>query len=281
MTATKNPLALYFRKPGVHIKLPTNGAFMPKDSVEFSLKGEVAVFPMRSADELLLKSPDALMNGYAIEKLIESCVPAITFPRLISSPDLDALLLAIRAATYGEIIDLTLVCPECQVTNEVKRNLGYMIGTMTFVQPENPVRLTDEIIVYLKPYNMENATALGVVSFEETRAIQSVEQAPLVDRSQQMNKSMQHLADVTTRLMADCVIRVVVPNDQVTDKEMILQFIQNIGKEWTDRIQAKLDELNKAGIDKSFEITCAGCGHEWKSQIEFDPTTFFAHGSSE
>jgi hypothetical protein len=244
------------------------------------MKGEVPVFPMRSADELLLKSADALMNGYAMEKLLESCVPAIEFPRLISSPDIDALMLAIRAATYGEIIDLSVECPSCKETNEVKRNLSYLISTMTFVDPENPVRLTDEIILYVKPYNMANAVALGIMSFEETRALQAVEMASQEDRSTQMNSSMQRLADLTTSIMADCVIKVVVPNDEVSDKEMILQFVQNVSKEWTDRIQAKLDEINKKGIEKGFDITCASCGHEWKSLIEFDPTTFFDSSSS-
>ena len=81
-------LKKYYRMPGVHIRLPTNGAFMPPGSVEFTMSGDIPVYPMRGADELLLKSPDALMSGYAIEELLKSCVPAIQFPRLVSSPDL-------------------------------------------------------------------------------------------------------------------------------------------------------------------------------------------------
>jgi hypothetical protein len=275
-----NPLAPYFRVPGVHIKLPTNGAFLPEGSVEFTMKGEVPVFPMRSADELLLKSPDALMNGYAIEKLLESCVPAISNVRQISSPDLDAILLAIRAATYGETIELLPVCPACQTTNEVRRNLSYLITNMQFVDPENQVRLTDEVIAYVKPYTMHNATTLGMATFEETRLVQALEGDTNEVKAAQMNKSMQRLADLMTEVMANCIIKIVIPNDEVTDTDMILQFIQNVSKEWTDKIQFTLDAINKKGIDKGFEITCAECGHEWKSQIEFDPTTFFAHGSS-
>lgn len=275
-----NPLAQYFRAPGVHVKLPTNGAFMPPGSIDFTLKHEVPVFPMRTADELLLKSPDALMNGYAVEKLLESCVPAIRYPRMLSSPDLDTLLMAIRAATYGEIIELTPTCPSCEAVNEVRRNLAYLLNGMTFVDPENPVRLSDEIIVYVKPYTMQSATILGVATFEETRLIQAVESGTTQDRGEQMNRSMSRLAQLATQIMAECIIKVVIPNDEVTDRSMILQFIENVGKEWTDKIQTKLDEINRKGIDKNFPIECASCGHEWQTQIEFDPTTFFASSSS-
>lgn len=280
MPNTSNPLATYFRSPGVHVKLPTNGAFLPVGSVDFTMKGEVPVYPMRGADELLLKSPDALMNGYAIEKLLESCVPAIKHPRMISSPDLDVLLMAIRAATYGEVIELSPVCPSCEAVNEVRRNLSYLMSTMTFIEPENPVRLTDEVIVYLQPYTMQNASTLGMATFEETRLVQAMEAATSAERSDQLNRSMLRLANMTTSIMADSIIKVVIPNEEVVDRDMILQFIQNVGKEWTDRIQSKLDEINKKGIQKEFPITCAACGHEWNSQIEFDPTTFFASGSS-
>ena len=38
-----NPLAKYFRTPGVHVPLPTNGAFMPPGGIEFDMKGTVPV----------------------------------------------------------------------------------------------------------------------------------------------------------------------------------------------------------------------------------------------
>ena len=65
-----DPLAKYYRMPGVHVRLPSNGAFMPPGSVQFTVTGEVPIYPMRAADELLLKSPDALMSGYAIEERV-------------------------------------------------------------------------------------------------------------------------------------------------------------------------------------------------------------------
>src|SRR5882672_5887054 len=153
-----DPLAKYYRMPGVHIKLPTNGAFMPPGSVQFTMKGDLPVYPMRAADELLLKSPDALMSGFAIEELLKSCVPAVKAPRLITSVDLDVLLLAIRAATYGEMLQLEPTCPQCSTVNDTKVNMGRIMATTQPIEPENPVRLSDDVVVLVRPYNMDNIT---------------------------------------------------------------------------------------------------------------------------
>ena len=275
-----NPLKDFYRLPGVHTKLPTNGAFMPPDSIEFTLSKDIPVYPMRSADEMLLKSPDALMSGYALEELLKSCVPNIKKPRLISSPDLDVLLVAIRAATYGEIISFSPTCPSCGVENETKRNLSYLLTSMTFVDPENVVRLTDDILVYLRPYNLENASIMGLASFEEARKLQAADVSEDESaRSKQINLSMKRITDLSEETTADCIIKIIIPDKEVTDTRHILDFTRNISKSWTEKIQAKLEEINKKGIDKSYDLKCGSCEHEWKSEIEFNPSSFFAASS--
>jgi len=276
---TTNPLAKYFRVPGVHVHLPTNGVFMPPGSIEFTLNGDLPIYPMRAADELLLKSPDALMSGYALEKLIESCVPSIKAPRFVSSPDLDVILLAIRAATYGDIIETSSICPSCGTENHVRSGLPHLIGNMTSIEPENPVRLSDEVVAYLRPYNLANATQLGITSFEEMRKVQAAENVGSDTRRKQINESMEQISQLTISMLADCILKIVIPEGIVSDPRMIREFINNVSKEWTDRLQVKLEEINARGIRKTFDVLCEKCGHEWQSQIEFDPASFFAAAS--
>ena len=274
-----NPLAKYMRMPGVQVRLPTNGVFLPPGSVEFTITGELLVYPMRSMDELLLKSPDALMSGYAVEELLRSCVPGIKTPRLISSPDLDVLLLAIQAATNGEVIHFSPVCPACEAKNTVHRSLGFLMTTMKTIERDNPVQLSPELTAHVRPYTMENATRLSVVSFQEARKFQAIEDADVAVRSAQVNQSMHAIIQVTIELMADCVLKIVTPDEEVTDPAFIRQFLGDVKKPWTDKLQAKLEELNKMGIEKSYDVTCSECQHEWRPEIEFDPATFFATSS--
>jgi hypothetical protein len=275
-----NPLAGYFRTPGMHVRLPTNGAFMPPGAVAFAMDGQVPVYPMRSADEMLLKNADALMSGFAIEKLIESCVPAIKTPRLISSPDLDVILLAIRAATMGDVMQLSPVCPQCETVNEAHVGLAQVIATMKMIPAECSVRLNDEVVVYIRPHNMEDATRLGLASFEEQRKLQGVEGEDQASQSLQMSRSMARLANLNSDVMAECVIKVVVPTGAVTDRQSIREFMGNISKVWTDKINAKLMELLSLGIDKHFPMQCSECKHQWNADIEFNPATFFDSDSS-
>jgi hypothetical protein len=277
-----NPLAKYFRMPGVHVSLPTKGAFYPRGMVEFTEANEVPVLPMRAADEILMKSPDALMSGYALEKLIESCVPAIKDPKLVSTPDLDVLLLAIRVASFGNKMGVETTCPKCSTENSFDCELPGIISTMTDVPGEIPVRLTSEIIAYLRPFNLHNATHMSLVAFEQTRKLQGIAStAEESTRIRSINESYDTLTKENVAAAADCVIKVVVPEGTVTDKKSIMEFIIGAPSDYVTKIDEKLREINKLGIDRGIKVACPNeeCKHEWDTEIQFDPTTFFARGS--
>ena len=281
-----NPLARYFRVPGLHVKLPTGGAFMPVGSIDFTVGGDVPVFPMAAKDELLLKSPDALMSGYALEKLIESCVPAIRQPRAIATQDLDVLLLAIRAATYGDTMQLDATCPSCQTVNEINCHLPSLLATMETVDPDNTVRLSDEIVAHVRPYSLGNATMLALASFDESRKLQALENSEVkatgIERNRAITQSMDRINALNLDMLADCIIQIVVPGAVVTDRKSIKEFVANVPKPWVEAIDTKLREVNGKGIDKKMSVMCENsiCKHEWATEIEFNPSTFFEAASS-
>lgn len=278
-----NPLLQYYRMPGLNVALPTRGAFMPPGTIALTQAGSLPVLPMRAQDELLLKNPDALMSGYAIEKLIESCVPGIASARLISTPDLDVLLLAIRAATYGDTMTMNAPCPECGHDNEYTTDLPSMLSTTKFIEPENPVRLSDDVVVYVRPYNLHNATALALASFEEARKHQALdaEGAEQHERTRVMNESLERLAKMNMHILADCVVKVVVPVATVEDRRAIYEFLTNVKKPWVGKIEKVLTKINNQGVDKSVHAECAKCHHTWTTEVEFNPSTFFGESSSQ
>ena len=73
----QNPLSDYFRGTSAYIKLPSCGFYNDPGDIETSENGEIEIYPMTTSDELLFKSPDALLNGEAIAKVIQSCAPGI------------------------------------------------------------------------------------------------------------------------------------------------------------------------------------------------------------
>ena len=276
-----NPLNKYFRQPGVSCKLPSGGRFQPADNVRFSVTGDISVFPMRAADDMVLKNPDGLMSGMAIEQVIKSCVPDIKDPRKLPTPDLDTILLAIRAATYGNEMNIESDCPKCQYTNAFVFDVSSILDTVVPLDEEYIVRLTDEIIVHLRPFNFENSTQASLVAFQEARKVQLVDnpETSEEDRQKQLNTSYARINKMNVQMVADCVERVITPDGIVTDPKFISEFVHNIQQRWVASLESKLKEINLAGINKSHSIKCSKCDHEWTTNIEFDPASFFGQNS--
>ena len=111
---TDNPLAGYFRKPAVHMTLPSGGQFYPPGSLEMPPTGELPVYPMSALDEISYKTPDALFNGSAVIDVIKSCIPAIKDPWQMSAIDLPAILTNIRIASFGHMMEIDTQCPKCK-----------------------------------------------------------------------------------------------------------------------------------------------------------------------
>src|SRR6056300_1054131 len=77
--------------------------------------GELPVYAMTAKDELTFKTPDALLNGQATVDVIQSCIPNIKNAWAMPSIDLDAVLTAIRIASIGETMDMTVTIPNTEI----------------------------------------------------------------------------------------------------------------------------------------------------------------------
>ena len=280
-TDNTNPLLKYYRQPGITCRLPSNGKFQDPDNVRFTSSGEISVMPMRAADEMLLKSPDALMSGMAIEKVIRSCCPDIKDPQQLPTPDIDTLLLAIRTATYGPAMNVESECPKCGASNEYVFDVTSILDTVTPLADEYPVRLNDEILVYLRPFNFKNSTQASLVAFQEARKVQLVDNDGFTDveKQSQLNSSYERINVMNVQMVADCVERVVVPEGSINNREHISAFIHNIEQKWVATIEKNLKEINNAGINKEHMIDCVKCQHTWETTVEFDPANFFGQDS--
>ena len=121
--AKKNPLANWYRQHKIYVKLPSKGKFYKKGALDISANEEYPVYAMTAKDELMFKTPDALLSGQSTVEVIKSCIPAITDPWSMPSIDLDFCLIAIRVATYGESMEVGTDCPHCKASNSYDINL--------------------------------------------------------------------------------------------------------------------------------------------------------------
>ena len=105
MTQSANPLKQFFRQPVIYLRLPSNGEFWPEGSLIMPANRELPVYPMTAIDEITYRTPDALYNGQAVINVIQSCIPNIRNAWGMPAIDTNAILVAIRIASYGHELE--------------------------------------------------------------------------------------------------------------------------------------------------------------------------------
>lgn len=281
VAGSDNPLAGYFRLPGITVTLPTGGRFLPAGTLQLDRLGRLEIFALSGADEALLKSPDALMSGLAIEKMIESCAPGIKSPQDISAPDLDVILLAIRAASSGNTMPMEITCPACEEDNEFDVDLPTVLATVTPMPDELELRLSPDVLVGLQPHTLNSQTNLLIAAYEEARRAQMMpDDLDEAAKKAMLSATVDRVKRFQYESIANAISHVTTPSDTVINRKHIMEFVQKVPRQWQDALQEKIEEINKMGIDRSVEARCGSCEHIWKANIEFNPATFFGPSSS-
>lgn len=275
---TPNPLKQYFRQIKLYLKLPSGTSYYDQGAIDFTQMGEVGVLPMTGKDELILKNPDALLNGEALIEVIKSCVPAVKNPRVLLSNDIDALITAVRYATYNDKLETELSCPGCKHENLFKLDLQYTLDNMTYLESEYVVNLDSGLSVFVKPYGFGELLKGLHAQFEQSKITRAIESNNVNDeeRLKLFSNSFKQLSNLTYELTINSVVKVVDEANgvNVSDRAFITDFMQNIDKKSIDMISNLIKEINAIGIKRSFTAKCEKCEHEWESEIDFNPVNF-------
>ena len=279
----QNPLRKYFRQPKVYVTLPSRGKFYPDGVLDMPETGELPVFAMTAKDELIIKTPDALLNGQATVDVIKSCMPNITNPWHMPSVDLDACLIAIRIATYGEKLDITTKVPGLGEEREFSVDLRQLLNKLVTPEFENTLKLGD-INVELRPLTYKEFTDSNLKTFEEQRIFNLVNDDEMDDSEKlsRFSASFKKLTNITVNMLSKSIAKLQIGDDEVTNTTHIEEFVDNIDKEFFKGITDHLEEQRKKFAIEPIKVTSsqedieAGVPKEWEVPITFDQSNFFA-----
>lgn len=279
-SVSSNPLAAYFRQPKIYIRLPSNGQFYPEGALDVSVNNEYAVYAMTAKDELMFKTPDALMNGQATVEVIKSCIPAIKKPWFMPSIDVDAALIAIRVATYGEKMEVNATCPSCSHINDYHLNLVSYIESISQFRYEDRIQI-GPLTIHIKPYTYQEATKTALKSLEQQKIFAIVNDENMSDETkiEKFGESFVKLTELTVDVVANSVVQIDTPEGSVTDKKMILEFIQNAPKEVFSAVSDHVNSMKDRIELKVNDVECSECSHKFDMPITMDQANFFAKGS--
>ena len=279
---TNNPLQKYFRQPKLHVRLPSGGKYYPPGTLDLPESGEVAIYPLTAKDELLLKTPDSLMNGTATADVIKSCVPQIKNPWYMPSLDVDALIIAIRIATYGPEMTLTVKVPNTGDEKDFTVDLNNLVEPLMSAKYDAVIQL-DKMKITLRPLMYSEFTKDAIRSFEEQRVYNLLndDTVPAEEKMERFRAAFNRLTDLTVETVAKSIAQVEVDDQVVSEPKHILEFMQNTSKEFYTTILNHISEQRDKFAVKPFianttkEEQEKGAPETFEVPITFDQSNFF------
>jgi len=226
-----NPLSKHFRQPKIYIRLPSEGLWYG-NALEKTESGEYPVLSMTAKDELSYKTPDALLNGQATVDVIQSCIPNIKDAWKVPNIDLDVILIAIRIATYGEKMDLTITVPGINEERGFEIDLRTVMDQFMTASFDNIV-VVDEFQIEIQPISYKSSNDISIKTFEEQRIFSLLKNNNISeeDKLTRIRESFEKLTNINIELVKNSIVSIRYNNDDaVVNKNYISEFIDNADK---------------------------------------------------
>jgi hypothetical protein len=276
MSQSTNPLKQFFRQPAIYMRLPSQGEYWPEGSINMPDNKELPVYPMTAIDEITYRTPDALFNGQAVVNVIKSCVPAINDAWSIPVQDLNAILVAIRIASYGHDLEIGTRCPACETEGEYSLDLRQVLDQLKSGDFETPM-VHGDLTISFKPMSYRGQNDSGQAQFEQQKNIQMIQTSDLPDEEkiERLNESLQKITQLTMSALKWSIASIKTPSALVTEPEFIEEFIKNCDRKLYSKIRDHIIGLRMASELKPLAITCSNCSHEYQQQFNLDQTAFF------
>jgi hypothetical protein len=193
------------------------------------------------------------------------------------SLDIDATLIAIRIATYGEIMEVEANCPHCQHPNEYEINLVNWLGAINNWK-YNPDVEVGPLVIHVRPYTYKELSQTSLKTLEQQRIFNVINDDNISDEEKldRFSKSFVKLTEMTVDVIAKCVAKIDTPDGSTSDPAQILEFIHNAPKEVFEQISTHIADMKKNIELPVQHVACDDCSKEFDMPVTMDQSNFFA-----
>lgn len=269
-----NPLQQYFRQPKIFIKLPSQGIYNTLGSFQGD-PTNMPVYGMTGMDEIISKTPDALLTGESTAKIIASCCPSIKDPWEMCVLDTNIILAAIKIATYGNTMTVGHTCSNCGTPNEYELDLNKIVEYYMKLEYKNRVEV-DKLIIKLQPLTYKLSNEFSIKNF---KIQQQINQTDSIEDSEQrqevINRLFKEIGDLQNEIYMNSVESVETPAVSVTEKEFIREWLVNCEKAIYDKIKEASTNIRAEWEVPTFPVECEHCQTKVNLSIDLDPSSFF------
>jgi hypothetical protein len=272
----QNPLQNYFRQPKVFLRLPSMGIYNKPEAIQGNVES-IPVYGMTGMDEIILKTPDALISGESTVKVLQSCCPAIVDAWDVSNLDIDALLVAVRIATYGNTMNVSYVCKKCSTESEYDIDLGKILEHFYNCTYDSRVVVGD-LEVKLRPLTYKEVTGFNLENFAlQKRLSQAVEFDDQEEKQKMIAEIFKELGLLQNKIFIAGVDEVITPDSVVNEHAYIKEWLENADRTLFDALKNHINKNNDVWRIPENQIKCDNCGTEDSFTVELDQANFFAN----
>jgi hypothetical protein len=225
-----------------------------------------------------------LLNGQAVVDVIENCVPNIKNAWHTPSIDMDLILIAIRLATYGEMMTTPLKFGE-DVEMDYRVDLRQIMDSlMNQISWDESVAINDNLTIFVKPLSYKHMTEAAIQTFETQKIMQIVNNEKLEEENKiaMFKESFKKLSNATLGTIEHSISRIDSSQGSTDNPQFIKEFIENVDKEIFTIIQTHLsvmrdrNQIKPIVVEVTPEMKEQGVvGDTVEIPLTFDASTFF------
>jgi hypothetical protein len=199
------------------------------------------------------------------------------------SIDLDAALIAIRLATYGEMMTLKIKTPVTGEEKEMQVDLRVLLDQFANLEFNSVVPVNEDLKINLRPLSYKEFTRRAIKTFEEQRIFNIVNDQTISDEDklQAFTNSFAKLTELTVDMIALSIENIQLGDEVITNRKHIDEFIKNTDKSFFNVVTNHLDNERKKFTLKPMiaEATAEeiekGVPKTYEVPITFDQSNFF------
>jgi len=281
MDNTESPLKKHKRQPKLYISLPSGGRWYNDKILHNGAHSDLPVFSMTANDEILFKTPDAMVTGNATVENIKSCIPSILDPWAIIQLDIDSILCAIRISSYSELMTVGHKCPKpnCGVENQYQINLSKYLEFFATREFKDTIHVDDYTII-LKPLTYRKWTEVQKKTITLQRALYT--QSAQIENDEEKLEFQDKIAiainELAIQTIFDYISSVEIGGEIETDKDEIISWMKDVDLTIFQKVKAVIEQNASDWRTPVEDVVCESCGSENKLQVSLDNSDFFGIG---
>jgi hypothetical protein len=197
---------------------------------------------------------------------------------------MDAILIAIRLATYGEKLEINVNIPVIQETRPFELDLRLVLDNIMAAAYDSEVKVGSNITAFIRPLTYKEFTQTAIKTLEEQRIFSIVNDDSIDDakKMDMFNATFKRLTDINIGMVSGSIVKIVMPDGETSDPAFIKEFIDNADKDFFKAIMDHLEVQRDKFTIKSQQVVtteedrAAGAPEVVEVPISLDAASFFA-----